>query len=203
VEGARVFTSRPLHFNYNNIDSSNIQSSHPSNTNHITMSKRARADDGEEEGEEDLEMLEEEMPTGVDPYAVLALDRSASQDDVKRAYRKAALKNHPDKAPEDQKAAAHTKFQEVAFAFAILSDERRRKRYDTTGSTDESLDIDDDDFNWSDFFREQFANAVTTERITDFASEWEEQREAKRNLREEQMNKHALEGSNVLPQPWD
>lgn len=137
------------------------------------MGKHPRSDDGEVEEEEEREMLEGEIPTGIDPYAVLAIDdRSASQDDIKRAYRKAALKHHPDKVAPEDKATAHTKFQEVAFAFAILSDERRRKRYDTTGSTEESLDLDDDDFNWTDFYREQYEGMVTMEKINHFANEY-------------------------------
>lgn len=145
------------------------------------MSKRSRSDEGEEEEEEE-ELLEGEIPTGIDPYVVLSIDdRSASQDDIKRAYRKAALKHHPDKAAAADKASAHTKFQEVACAFAVLSDERRRRRYDTTGSTEESLDLDDDDFNWSDFYRELFQDAVTEEKINDFATEYkgsDEERDA-------------------------
>lgn len=137
------------------------------------MGKHPRSGDGEEEEEEEEELLEGEIPIGIDPYAVLAIDdRSASQDDIKRAYRKAALKYHPDKAAVEDKESAHTKFQEVAFAYAILSDERRRKRYDTTGSTEESLDVDSDDFNWADLFREQFMSMVTEEKINDFASEY-------------------------------
>ncbi|CZT24964.1 related to molecular chaperone (DnaJ superfamily) [Ramularia collo-cygni] len=137
------------------------------------MVKRPRSDDDEEEGEEEEEELEGEMPTAIDPYEVLSIkDRSASQDDIKRAYRKAALKYHPDKAAEADKATAHTKFQEVACAFAVLSDERRRRRYDLTGSTEESLDLDDDDFNWSDFYRGLFDEMVTEEKINDFATEY-------------------------------
>lgn len=66
-----------------------------------------------------------------------------------------------DKVKPEEKEAAHTKFQEIAFAYAILSDERRRKRYDSTGNTSESLDIDDDDFNWISFFRAQWQDTVT------------------------------------------
>ena len=83
--------------------------------------------------EEDIEV--DEAPTEIDPYAVLSLDKDATQDQVKSAYRKAALKYHPDKASPEDKDSAHTKFQEIAFAYAILSDQRRRKRYDTTGRT--------------------------------------------------------------------
>lgn len=128
--------------------------------------KQQDEDDGLQEEEE------EEMPTSINPYHILDLPVDASQSDIKTAYRKAALRSHPDKVAEEHKDAAHKQFQEVAFAYAILSDERRRSRYDTTGSTEESLDIEDDDFNWSDFFRAQFKDVVTEEKINDFATEY-------------------------------
>ncbi|KAH9434390.1 hypothetical protein MCOR02_006400 [Pyricularia oryzae] len=109
----------------------------------------------------------EEPPT-IDPYEVLSLDHTATPDQVKAAYRKAALKNHPDKVPEDQKASAHEKFQQIAFAYAVLSDPARRARYDATGSTSESI-VDSDGFDWSDFYRAQFADAVSGEAIEKFA----------------------------------
>ena len=127
---------------------------------------------------EDEDISIDEAPTSIDPYAVLTLTKEATQEQIKTAYRKAALKYHPDKVLPDEKEGAHTKFQEVAFAYAILSDERRRKRYDTTGRTEESLD--DDDFDWTTFFREQFENVVTTEAIEEFEKEYkgsEEERE--------------------------
>ncbi|TLD28183.1 hypothetical protein PspLS_03233 [Pyricularia sp. CBS 133598] len=109
----------------------------------------------------------EEPPT-IDPYEVLSLDKTATPDQVKAAYRKAALKNHPDKVPEDQRASAHEKFQQIAFAYAVLSDPARRARYDATGSTSESI-VDSDGFDWSDFYRAQFADAVSGEAIEKFA----------------------------------
>ena len=136
------------------------------------MSKRKQQDEEELEEQE-----EDEMPTSINPYHVLDLPVDASQSDIKTAYRKAALKSHPDKVAEEHKEAAHKQFQEIAFAYAILSDERRRKRYDTTGSTEESLDIEDDDFNWGDFFRAQFKDVVTEEKINDFAKEYKESEE--------------------------
>lgn len=120
-------------------------------------------------------------PTEINPYEVLGIQQEASQDEIKKAYRKAALRHHPDKAAAEDKDAAHIKFQEVAFAFAILSDERRRKRYDTTGRTEESLDLDDDDFDWTTFFKEQFEGVVTEETINNFANEYkggDEERQA-------------------------
>ncbi|KAK2746803.1 hypothetical protein FQN57_002845 [Myotisia sp. PD_48] len=113
-----------------------------------------------DEDEEELGIELEDPPSTINPYEVLEVDEKATSDQIKSAYRKAALRHHPDKAAPDAKPAAHKKFQEVALAYAILSDERRRRRYDTTGSTEESLDLEDDDFNWADFYREQFSNMV-------------------------------------------
>lgn len=115
----------------------------------------------------------ENPPTSIDPYKVLAIDKTATADQIKSAYRKAALKHHPDKAAEDDKKVAHQKFQEIAFAYAVLSDERRRKRYDTTGNTSESLDLEDDDFNWTDFFREQTAAMVDGAMIDKIKKEYQ------------------------------
>lgn len=136
----------------------------------------------EEDDEEEIEDLTtEEPPKSINPYEVLSLDNDATADQVKTAYRKAALKYHPDKAAPEDKDSAHTKFQEIAFAYAILSDERRRRRYDNTGRTEESLDLEDDDFDWSSYYREQFKDVVTSATIDKFKSEYqggEEEREA-------------------------
>ena len=86
-------------------------------------------------------------------------------------------------APQDR-ATAHARFQEIAFAYAILSDERRRKRYDTTGNTSESLDLDDDDFSWTDFYREQWADAVTGESINKLKTTYQGSDEEKRDVLE-------------------
>ena len=75
--------------------------------------------------EEDISI--DDAPTTINPYTVLGVPEDATPAQIKTAYRKAALKHHPDKATTDsEKSAAHTKFQEIAFANAILSDERRR-----------------------------------------------------------------------------
>jgi DnaJ family protein C protein 9 len=75
-----------------------------------------------------------------------------------------------DKAPADLKDEAKTKFQEIAFAYAILSDPVRRKRYDVTGSTSESIDFDG--FSWSEFYQEQFRDVVTSEAIEKFSKDY-------------------------------
>ncbi|CAG9943816.1 unnamed protein product [Clonostachys rosea f. rosea IK726] len=126
------------------------------------------------------DILEGEPPV-IDPYEVLNIERTASSDDVKKAYRKAALKHHPDKAPEDQKEKAHEAFQSVAFAYAILSDPARRKRYDQTGSTSESI-VDSDGFDWSDFYREQFKDSISADAIEKFAKQYKGSDEEKDDL---------------------
>ena len=87
-----------------------------------------------------------------------------------------------DKAHPDAKDTAHTKFQEIAFAYAILSDERRRKRYDITGNTSESLDLEDDDFNWTDFFRAQWADTITSATIGSFKDKYQGSDEERRDV---------------------
>ncbi|KAI5193686.1 hypothetical protein AUEXF2481DRAFT_9311 [Aureobasidium subglaciale EXF-2481] len=119
-----------------------------------------------------IDDLELDEPPSVEPYEVLGVEKTATPDQIKTAYRKAALKWHPDKVNPSEKDIAHTKFQEIALAYAVLSDQRRRTRYDNTGRTDDSLDLDDEIFNWSDFYRAQFANAVTEDTITTFTTDY-------------------------------
>ena len=77
----------------------------------------------------------------------------------------------PDKAPPNKQEEAKTAFQELAFAYAILSNPTRRKRYDVTGSTSESLSADGD-FSWSDFYRSQYADIVTPDAIDKFSKQY-------------------------------
>eukprot|EP00667_Euglena_gracilis_P015091 EG_transcript_15690 len=80
----------------------------------------------------------------VNYYAVLGVDPTAKPGEIKSAYRKLALQNHPDKNPGDEVAAE--KFKEISVAYAILSDPNKRHRYDL-GETDaadvDSLNLDE------------------------------------------------------------
>ncbi len=64
-------------------------------------------------------------------YEILGVDKNASQDDIKKAYRTLVKKYHPDLHPNDEKAAE--KFKEINEAHEVLSDEKKRKNYDTFG----------------------------------------------------------------------
>lgn len=71
-------------------------------------------------------------------YSTLGVSKSASQDEIKKGYRKAALKHHPDKVPESERSKAEHKFKEIAKAYEWLSDDQKRKLYDRYG--ERSLD---------------------------------------------------------------
>lgn len=68
----------------------------------------------------------------MDYYKVLGVDKSSSQTEVKKAYRKLALKYHPDKNKGDKGSEA--KFKEISEAYAVLSDAEKKRQYDTYGS---------------------------------------------------------------------
>ncbi len=71
------------------------------------------------------------MTTQRDYYEILGVDRNATPDEIKKAYRKLAVKYHPDKNPGDKEAEA--KFKEVAEAYSVLSDPQKRQQYDRFG----------------------------------------------------------------------
>src|SRR3954469_24704015 len=66
-----------------------------------------------------------------DPYSVLGVDRKASADEVKKAYRKLAREYHPDRNPDDPKA--EERFKEIQSAYDIVGDPDKRKQYDRGG----------------------------------------------------------------------
>lgn len=85
-----------------------------------------------------------------DYYKILGLSRSATEDEVKKAYRKLALKHHPDRhsnASEEEKAEAERKFKEIGEAYSILSDPKKKMRYDSGQDLEDSLGPGDIDVN--------------------------------------------------------
>ena len=66
-----------------------------------------------------------------DYYEILGLQKNASDQEIKKAYRKLAIKYHPDKNPDDKEA--EEKFKEAAEAYSVLSNNEKRRRYDQFG----------------------------------------------------------------------
>ena len=70
-----------------------------------------------------------------DYYQVLGVDKKSTAEEIKKAYRKLAVKWHPDKNPNNK--AAEEKFKKISEAYAVLSDPKKREQYDTFGSADQ------------------------------------------------------------------
>uniref|UniRef100_A0A673HGH1 DnaJ homolog subfamily B member 9 n=1 Tax=Sinocyclocheilus rhinocerous TaxID=307959 RepID=A0A673HGH1_9TELE len=74
---------------------------------------------------------------GKDYYSVLGIQKGASDDEIKKAYRKQALKYHPDK---NKSPGAEDKFKEIAEAYDVLSDPKKKDIYDKFGEEGDSSD---------------------------------------------------------------
>lgn len=93
-----------------------------------------------------------------DYYKTLGVERKASADEIRTAYRKLAMKYHPDKNPGDKKA--EDKFKEINEAYQVLSDDSKRAHYDRLGSAYSnyrSTGGRPGDFRWDDWFQQQQA----------------------------------------------
>jgi curved DNA-binding protein len=95
-----------------------------------------------------------------DYYKILGVDKKASEDEIKRAYRKLALKFHPDRNPDDKQA--EEKFKEINEAYQVLSDPTKRSRYDQLG--DSYINFRQHGgapggFNWEDWFAQEPASS--------------------------------------------
>jgi curved DNA-binding protein len=91
-----------------------------------------------------------------DYYQLLGIQKDASEEDIKKAYRKMAMKYHPDHTKGDK--AAEEKFKKISEAYAVLSDKKKRKEYDTFGAEGFQQRFTQEDifrgFDFGDIFRE-------------------------------------------------
>jgi curved DNA-binding protein len=91
-----------------------------------------------------------------DYYKVLGVQKIASEEEIKKAYRKLAMKYHPDHTKGDK--SAEEKFKKISEAYAVLSDKEKRKEYDTFGSEGFRQRFSQEDifrgFDFGDIFRE-------------------------------------------------
>lgn len=101
-----------------------------------------------------------------DLYEVIGADKKATSDQIKKAYRKASLKIHPDRVPESEKKKATQRFQILAQVHYVLSDSDRRNLYDQHGiiANEDSLDSEAD---WESYWRVLFPK-VTEKDISTF-----------------------------------
>jgi curved DNA-binding protein len=91
-----------------------------------------------------------------DYYKILGVDRKASKAEIKKAYRKMAMKYHPDRTKGDK--SSEEMFKKISEAYAVLSDKEKRKQYDTFGASGFRQRYTQEDifsgFNFGDIFRE-------------------------------------------------
>ena len=111
----------------------------------------------------------------VDIYQVFSISTDATKVQVTKAYRKLALKYHPDKVSPEERDAATLKFQDINEYYAILIDDTRRGIYDKTGSLSdakEGVDVNGD-MSWDDYFATLFdKDGISKEKIEEFLTDY-------------------------------
>ncbi|KAK3035160.1 hypothetical protein RJ639_032833 [Escallonia herrerae] len=136
--------------------------------------KKARVSKDQIEEEENVQQRENDPPgqlssVGKSLYEVLGVEKTASQQEIKKAYYKLALRLHPDKNPDDEEAKE--KFQQLQKVISILGDEEKRALYDQTGCVDDADLAGDVVQNLKEFFRTMYKK-VTEADIEEFEANY-------------------------------
>ena len=154
-------SSRPIHLGIVASNTCRIAAtvaSVPTNTSHTCiLSKQGMVADSSLSaapgGDQKRGVASEPLPESSSLYDVLDVSRTASTSEIRKAYHKAALMNHPDKNPGDRNA--EKRFRRIAQAYEILGDSNNRARYDRDGGNDSYEDFDMGRAN--DMFNKEFS----------------------------------------------
>jgi curved DNA-binding protein len=104
-----------------------------------------------------------------DYYKILGVDKKATDEDIKRAFRKLAMKFHPDRNPGSKEA--EEKFKQLNEAYEVLSDKQKRARYDQLGDSYRNWQQTGGagNFNWEDWFPSRSPGGATRVEVGDFS----------------------------------
>lgn len=144
--------------------------------------KRARVSEQKQTPEDEQQMDEDHNASLTNEktlYEVLGVERSASQQEIKKAYYKLALRLHPDKNPGDEEAKE--KFQQLQKVISILGDEEKRALYDQTGCIDDDDLVGDVAQNLHEYFRALYKK-VTEADIEEFEANYRGSDSEKKDL---------------------
>ncbi|KAK9921800.1 hypothetical protein M0R45_030296 [Rubus argutus] len=144
--------------------------------------KRARVSEQKQTPEDEQQMDEDHNASLTNEktlYEVLGVERSASQQEIKKAYYKLALRLHPDKNPGDEDAKE--KFQQLQKVISILGDEEKRALYDQTGCIDDDDLVGDVAQNLHEYFRALYKK-VTEADIEEFEANYRGSDSEKKDL---------------------
>ncbi|KAJ4836526.1 Chaperone protein dnaJ 6 [Turnera subulata] len=133
-----------------------------------------------EEEEEEEELIENHSSSNEKTlYEILGVDKSASQQEIKKAYHRLALRVHPDKNPGDEEAKE--KFQQLQKVISVLGDEEKRAIYDQTGCVDDADLAGEAVENLKDFLR-TFYRKITEADIEEFEANYRGSESEKKDL---------------------
>ncbi|NWR91041.1 DNJC9 protein, partial [Furnarius figulus] len=132
-----------------------------------------------------LEQCEAAFGTA-DLYGALGVRRDASPQEIRRGYRRASLRLHPDRVPPASREEATRRFQVLAKVYAVLSDTNQRALYDETGTVDEEAEALRGDRDWLEYWQLLFK--VTVKDIEDYQKKYKNSEEELADVKAAYLN---------------